>query len=69
MWLKKDASCSIEEVIERNTQMNINDFLNPSTDYKIVNLEKFAEVVKKSIANKTKIIFFISYHLSFHYGE
>ena len=61
MWLKKDASCSIEEVIERNTQMNINDFLNPSTDYKIVNLEKFAEVVKKSIANKTKITIYGDY--------
>lgn len=61
MWKKKDESKTIEDIIERNTGIGINEFLNPPEVRKITNLDKFAKAVKQAISNDTKITIYGDY--------
>lgn len=54
-WIKKDSASSIAEVVERNTHLSIQDFLNPGKDPYLTNLTEAVDFIKKEIAKGTKI--------------
>lgn len=59
LWKKKDNSSTLEEVIEKNTGMNINEFLHPKREPYLMNLDKIVEFLKRARQNKTYDTVFI----------
>lgn len=60
-WIKKDSALSIEEVVERNTGINISEFLNPPEDLYIKGLDAAADRIRKAIADGESITIYGDY--------
>lgn len=54
-WTKKDSASTIIEVVERNTKMNIQDFLNPEKDPYLTGLNETVDFIKNEISKGTAI--------------
>ena len=54
-WTKKDSASTIIEVEERNTKMNIQDFLNPEKDPYLTGLNETVDFIKNEISKGTAI--------------
>lgn len=54
-WKKKDGCETVKEVIERNTGLKIEDFLNPQKKPHLANLSVTVERIKEAIKNKENI--------------
>ena len=50
MFVKKDKSASVKEVVERNTGMNIDEFINTNNEPHIHNLKETAEFIKNYVS-------------------
>lgn len=61
VWEKKDACMSIEEVIERNTGMSIDEFLDPGEPTEISGLSDVVNRIEEAIDNNEKITIFGDY--------
>jgi len=55
MWKKRDDLQTIEEIVERNTGLNLNDVLNPRICTEIENLERAADSVREAISKKLPV--------------
>ncbi len=60
-WIKKDAALSIEQVIERNTGLKIEDFLNPPADVHIEGLQEVANIINDAVSKEEKITIYGDY--------
>lgn len=60
-WAKRDQSITIEDVIERNTGLPIQEFVNPPNDVYISGLQEAADEIFDAIAHKEHITIYGDY--------
>lgn len=55
IWKKKDGCKTVKEVVERNTGLKIDDFLNPKEKPQLANLQVAVERIKEAVKNKENV--------------
>lgn len=55
IWKKRDGCKTVKDVVERNTGLKIEDFINPKKNPSVHNLDRVVNRIKLAIKNKEKI--------------
>lgn len=61
IWKKRGTETTIDEVIQRNTGIDVAEFLNPPTSYTVMNLDKAAAMIRDAADHHEKITVYGDY--------